>query len=593
MQKKQSDSKIYSSIQKKSVHTPSVKQWYEANAESVVEEYESMEFHQLHSQFLKHLPQKPCTVLDVGAGSGRDAAAMADLGHTVVAVEPSYQMRKRASELHRQPNIHWLNDQLPKLKGVIRKGVQYDVIFLSAVWMHLAPSERNNAFRRIVNLLKPGGIIYITLRHGPFERTSGFYDIPDSDVLSLATDHGLFQIDTAKEKDLRGRPGVKWTRMIFRSPGDGTGTLPLLRGIILNDSKSSTYKLGLLKVLKHIAQSASGLAIIEDDERVVIPLGLFALYWLRVYRPLLDENLPQAPSNTKGTDRLGFAKEAYKHLGHISPHDLRVGMKFSQHDSRLLYSALKDICQTLVKMPMTYTTYSDGNEKVFKANPFNLRWNLSMTTIDRVYLTSFGEVELSFDLWQAVHQYGTWIEPAIVAEWKTLMQGYLDRQGRGNANAVNFDSTLHLQESGRETTDSRQRALELIDSGDFRNCVWSGKKLNLKNFDIDHCFPYSAWPCGDLWNLLPAARNVNQKLKREKLPRVELLQQSEDIILNWWEKAYVEKSDSWKKRFFDQAATSLRISEEAKRLEDVFSSLVFQQHQLRTNQQIPLWDHQF
>jgi tripartite-type tricarboxylate transporter receptor subunit TctC len=33
--------------------------------------------------------------------------------------------------------------------------------------------------------------------------------------------------------------------------------------------------------------------------------------------------------------------------------------------------------------------------------------------------------------------------------------------------------------------------------------------------DIDHCLPWSAWPCGDLWNLLPASPRVNQHLKRD------------------------------------------------------------------------------
>jgi hypothetical protein len=29
--------------------------------------------------------------------------------------------------------------------------------------------------------------------------------------------------------------------------------------------------------------------------------------------------------------------------------------------------------------------------------------------------------------------------------------------------------------------------------------------------DIDHCFPWSDWTRGDLWNLLPAHRSVNGK----------------------------------------------------------------------------------
>ena len=90
------------------------------------------------------------------------------------------------------------------------------------------------------------------------------------------------------------------------------------------------------------------MAIFEDDDKVVLPLGLFALYWLRVYRPLLDADLPQTPRNKGGSDGLGFAKQAYKDLKHISPYDLRIGMKFPEEISAKLNTALWNISNTLV-----------------------------------------------------------------------------------------------------------------------------------------------------------------------------------------------------------------------------------------------------
>ena len=38
-------------------------------------------------------------------------------------------------------------------------------------------------------------------------------------------------------------------------------------------------------------------------------------------------------------------------------------------------------------------------------------------------------------------------------------------------------------------------------------CVWTGQPLNRTTLDIDHMFPWTAWPCSDLWNLLPAHRH--------------------------------------------------------------------------------------
>jgi hypothetical protein len=50
-----------------------------------------------------------------------------------------------------------------------------------------------------------------------------------------------------------GRAEIAWTTLILELPDDGTGALPLLRGMILDDRKSATYKLALLRVLARIA----------------------------------------------------------------------------------------------------------------------------------------------------------------------------------------------------------------------------------------------------------------------------------------------------------------------------------------------------
>lgn len=71
----------------------------------------------------KAAPPKRCTALleyirrdynlialDVGAGSGRDAAWLASLGYEVVAAEPAAGMRIEAQRRHPDPRIRWLDD---------------------------------------------------------------------------------------------------------------------------------------------------------------------------------------------------------------------------------------------------------------------------------------------------------------------------------------------------------------------------------------------------------------------------------------------------------------------------------------------------
>lgn len=91
-------------------------------------------------------------------------------------------------------------------------------------------------------------------------------------------------------------------------------SLPLLRGIILNDDKSATHKLGLLRAIARIADTAPALAVERAEADIVdIPLGAVALNWLRMYLPLAAADLPQLPGN-RGADRLGFAGPAFRQL---------------------------------------------------------------------------------------------------------------------------------------------------------------------------------------------------------------------------------------------------------------------------------------
>ncbi len=115
---------------------------YEQHASQLATQYESLAFEDLHAELIDLLPAPGTTILDVGAGSGRDAAWLASRGYHVVAVEPSNAMRAQGRTLHSSPYIHWVADSLPELTQVGRLGLTFDFILLSAVWMHVPPASR-------------------------------------------------------------------------------------------------------------------------------------------------------------------------------------------------------------------------------------------------------------------------------------------------------------------------------------------------------------------------------------------------------------------------------------------------------------------
>ena len=340
--------------------------WYDANAASAVERFEAYSAATLNAWLTNLLPKPPAVIMDVGAGSGRDAAWLASLNYEVLAVEPSAAMRGEAQRLHPQDTVRWLNDRLPDISGPIRAGLSADTILLGAVWMHVRPVDRPRAFRKLVSLLRPGGLLAITLREGPAAPERDMHPVSLAELERLAADHGLVIVRVCSRPDLQGRADVSWTCVAMRLPDDGTGALPLLRHVILHDDKSATYKLGLLRSLCRIADGWAGMARETADGHVALPLGLVGLTWLRLYLPLTRADLPQRSANTHGAARLGFAKAGFQALlgGLLSPLDLRVGAVLSGAAATALQAALQDACDTITRMPATFMTYPGSRRPI-------------------------------------------------------------------------------------------------------------------------------------------------------------------------------------------------------------------------------------
>ncbi len=562
--------------------------WYDANAENVSRRYESIAAEAVHGWLANLLPNAPALVLDVGAGTGRDAAWLASMGLEVVAVEPSGAMLTEAQRAHPSPSIRWISDALPSLDKVFRLGLSFDLILLSAVWMHVPPADRARAFRKLITLLKPGGCIAITLRHGPAEPDRGIHDVSNVEIEKLARAHGAFVERTTKSKDALGRDAITWTQLAVRLPDDGSGALPLLRHIILNDNKFSTYKLALLRTLCRIADGAGGYASDAGDGDVAVPLGLVGLYWVRLFKPLLAAGLPQNPTN-QGDGRLGFVRDGFRKLSGVSHLDLRVGMRFGEDRSAALHSALRDACETITRMPARFMTLPGGGP-VFRVERIGRVPRRGTIHLNATYLSSFGELFVPRHLFRALQRFDVWIEPALVAEWSRLMTSYAEGQGRKLSEA-GIAAAMAWSEPSRDVRIARDQAVRLMKSGKLY-CVWSGRALSADALDVDHCFPWSAWPCDDLWNLLPAHRDVNQKKKRNKLPGAELLRSAQGRIQEWWDKGYLKAPNQMlSERFMTETKATLPVIERVDfQVGDVFDALNMQQIRLKHDQQIPVWE---
>ncbi|MBM3534650.1 MAG: class I SAM-dependent methyltransferase [Alphaproteobacteria bacterium] len=188
---------------------------YAEEADALARQYESLSFEQMNRHLLPLFPLPPARVLDIGAGTGRDAAALARLGHGVVAVEPTAEMRAHGQRLHADAAIEWLDDLLPDLPRL--RGRQFDLIMMIAVWMHLDAEERLAAMATVAGLLAPSGLAVLSIRHGPVPAGRRMFEVSAAETRDLAARRGLECVHESETDDAYKRDGVTWTRLAFRN----------------------------------------------------------------------------------------------------------------------------------------------------------------------------------------------------------------------------------------------------------------------------------------------------------------------------------------------------------------------------------------
>ena len=189
---------------------------YAQQAEALVGRYDGLSFAAVHKDVLRLIPPSPSRVLDIGAGTGRDAAALAAMGHQIVAVEPVAEFRIRAAALHPSPHIEWLDDHLPELAQLTARGDRFDLILLSAVWMHLDEEQRQRAMPRVASLLLSAGVMVLSLRHGPVPPARRMFDVSADETIQLASKEGLrLELRLDNQPAVLRTEGVSWTRLAF------------------------------------------------------------------------------------------------------------------------------------------------------------------------------------------------------------------------------------------------------------------------------------------------------------------------------------------------------------------------------------------
>lgn len=134
--------------------------YYEKNAPDLVRRYERAEVSHLHRQLLEAFPAG-ARLLEIGSGSGREAAFLLDRGMDVECLEASAALAAQAELIH------------PALAGRIHRGAvplcypadpaSLDGVYAVASLMHLQISDLEHTLDLIHQSLKPRGRLFFSV----------------------------------------------------------------------------------------------------------------------------------------------------------------------------------------------------------------------------------------------------------------------------------------------------------------------------------------------------------------------------------------------------------------------------------------------
>lgn len=134
--------------------------FYRDNAKHFVDSTVCLDLRNLYRPFLSRL-NPGAHILDAGCGSGRDGAAFVARGYQVTAVDASSAMVSAARE-------RGLKAQVLRFQRMTWCA-EFDGIWACASLLHVPHRQIPGVLERFAHALKPGGILYISLKEGEGE----------------------------------------------------------------------------------------------------------------------------------------------------------------------------------------------------------------------------------------------------------------------------------------------------------------------------------------------------------------------------------------------------------------------------------------
>jgi cyclopropane fatty-acyl-phospholipid synthase-like methyltransferase len=176
---------------------------------------------QTHALLLHHLP-KGARLLEIGCGSGRDAAFLLDHGFSVTAIDPSAEMIAMALRWHPNLHGHVVQTGMPLTHGHPLLSQVFDGVVSIAAVMHIADADMTLFAAQARDMLRPEGVLFLSssvCRDGVVNgRDKGgrlFIERP-ARVLQAIFEHQDFQLITTVDTADSFARDIRWTTLVMK-----------------------------------------------------------------------------------------------------------------------------------------------------------------------------------------------------------------------------------------------------------------------------------------------------------------------------------------------------------------------------------------
>ena len=155
--------------------------------------------------FEPHIPSH-ADILDIGFGSGRDIKYFTSKGHNVEGIDIDEEFVEYAKSIGMNVSLQNIMTFNPDKK--------YDAIWACASLVHISKEKLPKIFEKLKSLLKPNGVVYVSLKYGTFEGyiAEQYYTYLDEKAVES---FNLNLVDMRKTSDCLNR-GNEWISFIFK-----------------------------------------------------------------------------------------------------------------------------------------------------------------------------------------------------------------------------------------------------------------------------------------------------------------------------------------------------------------------------------------